>query len=118
MNRLKNFKLIASLALILVGCGLITAYFLKNHSREITRAELSQLIQQNQISDAQAIPTPYSGIYSVEGSRKVNGKAEHFYVTTHLDDTEVKSLFAQSAVKIEMPGQGLRGQWINIVTTL
>ena len=118
MKHLKNFKLIIGLSLIALGCGLIAGYFLKTPSHEITRAELSQLIQQKQITEGHAIPTPYNGIYRVEGTRKVNGKPENFYVTTHLDETEVKALFAQSGVKIEMPGEGMRGQWVNVISTL
>src|SRR5215469_8727608 len=114
----KNLKIIIGLALILIGCGLLAAYFLKTPSHEITRAELTQLIDNHQITDGRATPTPYSGIYCVEGTRKVNGHAEKFYVTTHLDESEVNTLFAQSGIKIEMPGQGMRGQWINIVSTL
>jgi cell division protease FtsH len=118
MKRLKNFKLITALALLAVGCGLIAAYFLRTPSHEITRAELTQLIQHNQLGDTHAMPTPYNGIYRVEGTRRINGRTEKFYVTTHLDDTEVKALFAQNGVKIEMPGQGIRGQWVNIVSML
>jgi cell division protease FtsH len=118
MKHLKNLKLIIGLALVAVGCGLVTAYFLRTPSHEISRAELTQLIQQKQVGDTQAMPTPYSGIYRVEGTRKINGHTEKFYVTTHLDDNEVKALFAQNGVKIEMPGQGMRGQWVNIVSML
>ena len=114
----KNLKLIIGLALIVIGCGLVAAFFLKTPSHEITRAELSQLIEKHQITDGRATPTPYSGIFFVEGTRKINGHAEKFYVTTHLDDTEVNALFAQTGIKIEMPGQGMRGQWVNIVSTL
>jgi cell division protease FtsH len=118
MKSLKKFKLIISLSLIALAGSLTAVYFLKTPSHEITRAELSQLIAQKQIKDGHAIPSPYSGIYLVEGTRTVNGKAEKFYVTTHLDDTEVKALFAQSGVKIEMPGAGMRGQWVSILSTL
>jgi cell division protease FtsH len=118
MKRPKKFKLILSLALIALGCGMLTAVFLRTPSHEITRGELSRLIQQNGIIAGQAVPSPYSGIYRVEGTRKVNGRTEKFYVTTHLDDSEVKSLFAQSGVKIEMPGQGMREQWLNIISML
>jgi cell division protease FtsH len=118
MKRLKKSKLIIGLSLIALGCGLIAAYFLKTPSHEITRTELSQLIAQKQITDGHAFPSPYAGIYTVEGIRQVKGHKEKFYVTTHLDDTEVKALFAQSGVKIEMPGAGLRGQWVSILSTL
>src|SRR6266567_9203480 len=103
MKRLKKVKLIIGLSLIALGGGLIAAYFLKTPAHEITRADLSQLIQQKQITEGHAYPSPYSGIYNVEGTRSVNGKTEQFYVTTHLDEAEVKTLFAQSGVKIEMP---------------
>ena len=118
MKHFKNLKLVIGLALFVVGCGLLAAYFLRTPSHEITRVELNQLIQQNQVSDGHAIPTPYNGIYRVEGTHKVNGRTEKFYVTTHLDDDQAKALFAQNGVKIEMPGQGLRGQWVNIVSML
>jgi len=118
MKRLKNFRLIIGLSLIVLGGGLIATYCLRTPSHEITRAELSQLIQQKEITGGHAIPSPYNGIYLVEGTRTVNGKAEKFYVTTHLDDAEVKTLFAQNGVKIEMPGAGMRGQWVNVFSTL
>jgi len=117
MKRLKNLKLIIGLSLIVLGCGLIAAYFFHTPAHEISRAELSQLIAQKQITDGHAYPSPYNGIYHVEGTRTVNGHAEKFYVTTHLDDAESKALFAQSGVKIEMPGS-MRGQWVSIVSTL
>jgi cell division protease FtsH len=118
MNYFKKFKTTIAVALIAIGCGLIAAYFLRTRSHEITRAELSQSIQQDQVTKAQATPTPYAGIYLVEGTRTLNGKPEKFYVTTHLDENEVKALFALNGVKIEMPGQGMRGQWMNIISLL
>lgn len=118
MKRFKNFRFTIGLVAIALGCGLIAAYFLKTPSHEITRTELAQLIQQHEISDGHAIPTPYSGIYRVEGARKVKGKMEKFYVTTHLDESEVNALFAETGVKIEMPEQGVHGQWINVLSTL
>ena len=117
MKRLKNLKLIIGLSLIVLGGGLVTAYFLHTPAHEITRAQLSQLIAQKQITDGHAFPSAYNGIYHVEGTHMVNGKAEKFYVTTHLDDAEAKALFAQSGVKIDMP-DGMRGQWVSVVSTL
>jgi cell division protease FtsH len=117
MKRPKHLKLIIGLSLIVLGCGLVTAYFLHTPSHEITRAELSQLIAQKQITDGHAYPSSFSGIYHVEGTRTVNGKPEKFYVTTHLDDVEVKTFFAQNGVRIEMPG-GMRGQWVSVLSTL
>lgn len=118
MKRPKHLKLIISVLLITLGCGIIAAALLRTPSHEISRAELTQLIQKDQATDVRAIPSPYNGIYRVEGMHKVNGRVEKFYATTHLDDNEAKNLFAQNGVKIEMPGQNLRGQWVNIVSVL
>ena len=117
MKRPKNLKFIAGLALIVLGLGLIAAAVFKKPSHEISRAELSQLIEQKQIVEGRATPSPYSGIYRVEGTRKVNGKTDKFHVTTHMDESEAKAMFEQSAVKIDLPGQG-RAQWLNIISTL
>jgi cell division protease FtsH len=120
MKRIKNFRLIAGMSLLFLSVGLIAGgiFLFKKSAHEITRAELSQAIQQKQIAEGRALPTPYSGIYRVEGVRKTASGSEKFYVTTHLSDDEVKSLFEQNAIKIEMPDGGLRGQWVNIVCTL
>jgi cell division protease FtsH len=118
MKNPRNFKRIAGLSLIALGVAMIAAYFLHTPSREISRTELTSLIEQKQIADGHVTPTPYAGIYQVEGRHQVNGHAERFYVTTHLDEAQVHSIFEQNAVKIDMPGQGLRGQWVNIVSTL
>ncbi|MGN6555701.1 MAG: ATP-dependent metallopeptidase FtsH/Yme1/Tma family protein [Verrucomicrobiota bacterium] len=118
-NNKKNLKFTAGIALILLGLGLIAAAIVfHTPTHEITRAELTRSIEQKQIIEGRAVPSPYKGIYRVEGTRKTAGKPERFFVTTHMDESEAKALFAQSAVKIEVPGQGMRGQWINIVSTL
>src|SRR5262245_1816462 len=118
MKRPRNIRLLAGIGLVLVGLGLIALFLFQTPSREISRTELAGLIEQKQITEGRALPSPYAGIYRVEGTRKVNGKAEHFYVTTHLNESEIKALFDQSGIKIEIPGTGIRGQWINIVSTL
>jgi cell division protease FtsH len=118
MKLTKKTKFIMGICLAVLGLGLIAAVIFKTPDREITRTELSRLIEQKQITEGRAIPTPYSGIYRVEGTRKVSGKAEHFFVTTHMSEAEVKTLFEQNGVKIAIPGQGGRTQWINIISTL
>ncbi|MBC8095303.1 MAG: ATP-dependent zinc metalloprotease FtsH [Akkermansiaceae bacterium] len=116
MKKQKRLKLLGGVALILLGLGLIAAAVFKMPSHEITRAELSQLIDQKQIVEGRAVPSAFTGIYRVEGTRKIAGRTEKFYVTTHLDAAEAKAMFAQSAVKIDMPGSG--AQWVNIISTL
>src|SRR4051794_13721317 len=118
MKRFRNPKRIAGLILVVLGIALITAYFCHAPAHEITRAELNSLIENKQIRDGRVLPTPYAGIYHVEGARPAGAQTEHFFVTTHLDDAQIKALLEQSGVKVEMPGEGFRGQWINIVSTL
>jgi cell division protease FtsH len=117
MNRFKKPKFLVGISLILVGLGILAAAVLKTPNREISRTELSQLIEKKQILEGRAVPSPYDGIYRVEGKRMVNGKPEKFYATTHLNEAEAEVLFAQSAVKIDVPGHG-RAQWMNIISTL
>jgi len=105
MNYFKKFKWTIVSTLLAIGCGLIAAYFLHTPSHEITRAELSQAIQQHQVTKAQATPTPYAGIYFVDGTRTVDGQTEKFYVTTHLDENEVKALFASTPSRSKCPAR-------------
>jgi ATP-dependent metalloprotease FtsH len=113
----RKTKLIAGIALIVIGISTLAAGIFYKPAREISRSELSQLIEQKQIVEGRAIPSTYSGIYRVEGKSKVDGKTEKFFAITHLNEAEAKALFAQSAVKIDMPGQG-KAQWVNIISTL
>jgi len=120
MKHFKNPKLLViGIILVLLGAAMIGgALYLRSSSKEISRVELEQLIEAKGITDAQVIPSPYPGIYRVEGTRKIDGKAQNFYVTTHLDEAQVKGVFAQNGVKVEIPGQGLKGQWVNVFCTL
>src|SRR5215831_5753511 len=115
----KNSKFIAGIVMIVLGLGLIAGgVFLRPQPHEITRAQLGDLIQQQQIIKGTATPTAYAGIYRVEGTRKIDKGTQQFFVTTHLDEAELKNLFAQNAIKIDMPGQGFRGQWISLLSTV
>src|SRR5437763_14693461 len=108
MTHFKNPKLvIVGITLVFLGAAMIGgAFYFRSSSKEISRAELEQLIETKSVTDGQVIPSPYPGIYRVEGTRKIDGKAQHFYVTTHLDEAQVKGVFAQTGVKVEIPGQG------------
>ena len=118
MKLSKKTKLVAGTTLILLGLGLILTCALRAPVKEITRTELDQLVQTKGITEGHIVPTPYAGIYDVEGTRKLGGKLKQFSITTHLDEAQVTSLFAQNTVKVQMPGQGIRGQWVNIISTL
>src|SRR2546422_158006 len=120
MKYFKNPKLVLiGVALIVLSLGtIITACLLHSPVKEISRDELDRLLGTRSIADGRVIPTPYAGIYRVEGTRKAGGKTQKFSVMTHLDEAQVKTLFAQNGMKVQMPGQGIRGQWVNIVCTL
>src|ERR1051326_7290714 len=127
MKYFKNLYLVAGGALlVLVGAGSI-GYGLSHRtpSREINRVELEQLMEAKAIADGRVTPTPYPGIYYLEGIHnvgrgihKAGEKIEKVYITTHLEEAQVKALLAQNTTKVEMPGQGTRAQWVNIVSTL
>jgi cell division protease FtsH len=120
MKFFKNLSfVIPGVLLILVGAGAISYGLTKRTpSREINRVELDQLMQGNAIADGRVTPTPYPGIYYLEGTHKAGKQTEKVYITTHLEEAQVQSLLSQNSIKIEMPGQGMRGQWVNIVSTL
>jgi len=110
MKLSKNAKLVSGIGLALFGLSLILIYLLRSPAHEITLTELDQLIQARGITHGQVIPTPYAGIYHVEGTRQAGGKPQNFSITTHLDETQIASLFAQAGMKVEMPGEGMRRQ--------
>jgi cell division protease FtsH len=118
MKFLKNYKLLAGLALVVFGSLLIAVALLRTPAHEITRSELQALIQSGGLQDGKVIPTPYAGIYGVEGKRLKNGKTEKIRLTTHLDETQVTALSNQPAVKVTVPGSDMRAQWVNILSTL
>jgi cell division protease FtsH len=110
--------LVAGIALIVCGMALILAWFLHMPAREISRVELEQLLASKSLSEPVAVPSPFSGIYRVEGRHAIGKKFEKLYITTHLDEPEIKRLFDQSGLKVDMPGQGVRGQIVSIASTL
>ena len=59
----------------------------------------NKLIHQGRI-----LPTPYPGIYQIDGLLENNGKKQPFSITTHLDAEQVKALAAEPKVTIELPG--------------
>ena len=83
MKFLKNIKLVVGAALLVTGLILVGIWCFRTPSREITRAELDQLVQAKTLTDGRIIPTPYAGIYLVEGRRKLPGKSERVFLTTH-----------------------------------
>ena len=56
---LRNPRVIVVLCLLLIGTGLLVAPAFQTPAREITYAELDQLMQANKISETRIEPTPY-----------------------------------------------------------
>ncbi|MDB6066207.1 MAG: ATP-dependent metalloprotease FtsH [Pedosphaera sp.] len=118
MKKLLRFRVILGLAVLTAAAGIITTYCLKSPSREITRVRFEQMLQNQSVTTGKVMPTPYAGIYHVEGMWASDGKPRPFSITTPLDADQLKTLCAQPAVTIEMPGTSLKDQWVNIVLTL
>ena len=118
MKSRKNMKWWAALGLTILGLTVILLWAFRAPSREIARAEMEQLIQSGGLSETRLTPTPYAGIYHVEGTRQNGGRPENVFLTTHLDEADVKAFFEQRGLKVELPGQGFRGQWVNVVGSL
>ena len=118
MKFLKNTKLVAGSALMVTLLILLGIWCFRTPTREIARAELDQLVQAKALTDGRVVPTLYAGIYYVEGKRKLPGKSEKVFLTTHLDDAQIKALTNQSWARVAIPDQGVRGQWVNVLTNL
>ena len=116
MKLLKNVRFVAGLGLILIGLSLLAVFFCHVPAREINRVEMEQLLQSGALSKAAVTPTPYAGIYHIEKVLRKDRKQERLFITTHLDESQVQQLLAQSGVRVEIPG--FHGQWLNIVSTL
>ncbi|MCL4180915.1 MAG: AAA family ATPase [Verrucomicrobia bacterium] len=114
---MKNTKLLAGSALLVTGLTLLGIWCFQTPSREITRGELEQMVEANTLRDGSVRPTPYAGIYRVEGNHNLSGKSERVFLTTHLDEAQIKTLFDQSRAKVEIPGQG-SGQWVMVLSNL
>ena len=118
MTHLRNKKVIAAVAVAL--CGSISAliWFLHVPVRELTRPELERLLDSNQLLQPSIAPSPYAGIYHIEGRQKVGNRQERVGITTHLDEAQVKRLFEQPALKVSMPEPGAIGQLVSLISTL
>src|SRR6188508_1478165 len=118
MNKFKRFKITGLILVAAVAIGAVALCRGRVPSTEITRAQLFQAIEKDEIVKATAHPSFYSGIYTVRGTIKGQPRPKSFTVTTHLTESQLTGLFAQSDVKVAVPGRGAAAQWEIIVSTI
>ncbi len=118
MTYFKNGKVITGIGLIVGGIIMMLAWFFHSPAREIGRPEFEALLNSNALLHPVVTPSAYGGIYHVQGQHSLGKRSEKVYLTTHLDETEVKRLFDQRGLKVDLPGEGLRGQWVSILSTV
>jgi cell division protease FtsH len=120
MKYLKNRKLLGlGIAIIVASAAAITAGILiRTPSRELTRTEFHQLLDKQTLREARVTPTPYPGIYQIEAEHALGKGKEKVFLSTHMEEGQVKRLLDQSGTKIDVPGQGTRAQWVNIICTV
>src|SRR5688572_24268877 len=118
MKKSRNLRIVLGLTVALLAIGVGIGFWQHAPAKEITTTELAELIARKEIVSAKISPTIYTGVYTVEGARKAAPKARDFSITTHLSETDLRALTQLPAVKMEVPGQGSRAQWINILSTL
>lgn len=122
----KNLWITGSISLAVIGLVVLSICLFRTPTREIPKAEFEKLIQMKGLKDGRITPTPYAGIYAVEARHEApapKGKiqkprAEIVYLSTHLEDYQVRQLLESGQARLDIPGQGMRAQWINIVSTL
>jgi cell division protease FtsH len=120
MKFLRNRFFLIGSALVIAGVALIvtSVVLFRDPAKEITRTELEQLIANKGLISGRVTPTPFTGVYEIEGKRKLGDKTQRVFISTHVDEAQVKSLLAQPDTKLELPGQSMRGQWISIISTV
>src|SRR5437867_12670064 len=105
MKLSKQIALALGVILLAVGLGLVIHYRWRQPSDQINRARLNHLIEDKQIASAAVTPTPYPGIFSVEGAWKAGGKGGKFSIITRLEDEQVRRLLDTADAKLDEIGR-------------
>ncbi len=113
----KQSTIFIGIILMVLGIAL-AAHFANVPHKEISRSDLEKFLRENSIVQAKITPTPFNGIYEVEGIRKLAGKQSSFSLAAQLDGPQMKTLLDNPAVTIELPGKGLKGQLTNLIPVL
>jgi cell division protease FtsH len=116
----KKQAVITLSSFLLILAGVTFAYYWNLPTHEITRAKLEQIIQSKQVVKGTVIPSSYAGFYTVQGEFREtqDSKLQSFKVTTHLDESQLKTLFAVSGISIDTSGSNSKTQWINLISTI
>ena len=117
-KRLRDPRFIVLVSLILIGIGLLVMRGFQSSAKEITYAELDQLIQAKKMRETRVEPTPYPGIYRIQGTYERPAGRGRFFITTRLDEGQAKALLATGGTKVILSGQEARRQMVNIISTL
>ena len=118
MKKSKRVKIVGSLLLLVALCLSIGRLY-HTPSKEFSVQDLDGLVAKSALVKARIVPTIYDGVFEVEGTFKNDaGKTQSFNMTAHLDEPRLQRLTEMKDVKIHLPGQGSRAQWINIFATL
>jgi len=118
MKKSKRVKIVGCLLLVAALCLSIGRLY-HTPPKEFAVQDLDRLVTNNTLVRATISPTIYTGVYGIEGTFKnAAGKVQSFNITTHLDEAHLQRLTEMKDVKIHLPGQGARAQWINIIATL
>src|SRR4051812_25094756 len=118
MKKSKRVKIVGCLLLV-AALSFSIGRLYHTPPKELSVQDLDRLVTNNTLVRATISPTIYTGVYGIEGAFKsAAGKAQSFNITTHLDEARLQRLTEMKDVKIHLPGQGTRAQWINIIATL
>ena len=118
MKYLRNIWVLSAVTVTLAGLFTLWMVFIRQPSIELTPTELPLMLASGGLSQGRVTPTPYAGMYHLEGTRQLAGRKEKVYLTTHLSEEQLQALLANKSIKVDMPGAGARGQWVNILSTL
>lgn len=118
MKLLKKPRFLAGITLILIGVSLIGLYWFRTPRKEISNAELERLLENGALQEGRLTPTPFAGVFRVEAQRVVDHGHQKVFVTTHLSEPRLQAMVDQHGMRLELPGQSLRGHWVNIISAL
>lgn len=119
MKKSKRVKIVGCLLLLAALSFSVGRFYYYTPPKRFSVQDLDGLIANSALVRAKIVPTVYHGVYEVEGTFKnPAGKAQSFRTTAHLSEVHLQKLTETKDVTIDLPGQGSKAQWINIISTL